>query len=408
MTTPVSYPKRMRTSTERARRRQATARRKSPPADNAPATARLQSALLKWFAAHRRDLPWRAEPRDPYHVWLSEIMLQQTQVATVIPYFQRWLQRFPTLKDLAEAPIDDALKLWEGLGYYARARNFHRAAQVVMRNYGGKIPDTVEELLKLPGVGRYTAGAIASLAFGRDAPVLDGNVRRVLSRVYGIADAHSPDAVEKLWQLSESLLPAGRAGPFNEALMELGATLCAPRAPQCSRCPIRSECHAFAAGRPEAYPARTARPPLPHKVAVAAVIEDVDGRVLMAQRAHHGLLGGLWEFPGGDLQAEDNEDDHKRARRLAQLVRERTGVSIRVAPGDFIGVVRHTFTHFQLTRWVARVRLAGADTAPQHGAGYIAARWIAPEAMSELALTRSDQKIRQLAFGQLAGAPRLL
>ncbi len=398
----------MRTSTEPARPHQPAAPRQSLPAGNAPSPAGLQSALLKWFAAHRRDLPWRAEPRDPYHVWLSETMLQQTQVATVIPYFRRWLQRFPTLKDLAEAPIDDALKLWEGLGYYARARNLHRAAQVVMRDYDGRIPDTVEQLLKLPGVGRYTAGAIASLAFGRDAPVLDGNVKRVLSRVYAIADARSPGAVKKLWQLSESLLPAGRAGPFNEALMELGATLCAPRAPECLRCPIRSECRAFAAGQPEAYPARAARPPLPHKVAVAAVIEDANGRVLMAQRAHHGLLGGLWEFPGGDLEPADGEDEASRSRWLAQLVRKRTGVSIRVAPGDFIGVVRHTFTHFRLTRWVARVWLAGAGATPQHGAGYVAARWVTPEAMSELALTRSDQKIRELASGQLAGAPRLL
>lgn len=398
----------MRTSTERARPRRATARRESPSVGNLPATAHLQSALLTWFATHRRDLPWRAEPRDPYHVWLSEIMLQQTQVATVIPYFQRWLERFPTLKDLAEAPIDDALKLWEGLGYYARARNFHRAAQVVMRDYGGRIPDTVEELLKLPGIGRYTAGAIASIAFGHNAPVLDGNVKRVLSRVYAIADAQSPGAVEKLWQLCESLLPSGRAGPFNEALMELGATLCAPRAPECSRCPIRSACRAFAAGRPEAYPARTTRPPLPHRFAVAAVIEDGNGRVLMAQRQRHGLLGGLWEFPGGDLEPEHDENDNSRARRLAQLIHERTGVSIRAAAEDFIGAVRHTFTHFRLTRWVARLRLAGAGATPQHSAGYIAARWVTRREMSQLALTRSDRKICELAFGEASHPPRLL
>jgi A/G-specific adenine glycosylase len=380
----------MRTSTEP---RKSPARRK-------PATTRLQSDLLRWFATHQRDLPWRAEPRDPYRVWLSEIMLQQTQVATVIPYFQRWLERFPTLKDLAEAPVDDALKLWEGLGYYARVRNFHRAAQVVMREYGGQIPDTVESLQKLPGVGRYTAGAIASLAFGRDAPVLDGNVKRVLSRVYALTDARSPAAVNTLWQISESLLPAGRAGPFNEALMELGATLCAPRAPDCPRCPIRSNCRAFATGQPEAYPARTARPALPHKLAVAAVIEDANGRALMAQRAHHGLLGGLWEFPGGDLEPADGDDEANRARRLAQLVQARAGVSIHVAPGDFIGMVRHTFTHFRLTRWVARIRLVEAGATPRHAAGYVAARWVTHEEISQLALTRSDQKIRDLAFGR--------
>ena len=398
----------MRTSNRQAGPRQATARHESPPAGNLPVTARLQAALLMWFATHQRDLPWRAEPRDPYHVWLSEIMLQQTQVATVIPYFHHWLERFPTLKDLAEAPLDDALKLWEGLGYYARARNFHRAAQAVMRDYGGRIPDTVEELLKLPGVGRYTAGAIASIAFGRDAPVLDGNVKRVLSRLYGLTDARSPKAIAKLWQLSESLLPSGHAGPFNEALMELGATLCAPRAPECARCPIRSACRAFAAGRPEAYPARTTRPPLPHRFAVAAVIEDGNGRVLMAQRAHHGLLGGLWEFPGGDLEPADSEDEAGRAHQLAQLIHERAGISIRVTPEDFIGLVRHVFTHFRLTRWVARIRLAGAGAAPQHSAGYIAARWVTRKEMSQLALTRSDQKICELAFGRASHPPRLL
>ncbi len=392
----------MRTSTGP---RRTNTRRKSPLAATPSAPARLQSALLEWFAIHRRDLPWRSEPRDPYRVWLSEIMLQQTQVATVIPYYERWLQRFPTLKDVAEAPIDNVLKLWEGLGYYARARNFHRAAQIIMRDYGGQVPDTVEALRKLPGVGRYTAGAIASLAFGRDAAVLDGNVRRVLSRLYALADAQSPAALKRLWQLSESLLLAGRAGPFNEALMELGATLCAPRAPECPRCPIRAECRAFAAGRPEAYPARTARPPLPHRFSVAAVIEDANGRALMAQRAPQGLLGGLWEFPGGELEPADGEDEVGRARRLAQLVQERAGISIHVTPDDLIGIVRHTFTHFRLTRWVARVRLAQASPAPQCGNGYIAVRWVTREEMSRLALTRSDQKICDLVFGRASHTP---
>lgn len=375
-------------------------RQSSAPHEPSSDITRLQAELLNWFAAHQRNLPWRAEPRDPYRVWLSEIMLQQTQVATVIPYYQRWLKRFPTLKDLAEAPIDDALKLWEGLGYYARVRNFHRAAQVVMREHGGNIPNTVEGLQKLPGVGRYTAGAIASLAFGRDAPALDGNVRRVLSRMYALADAQSPAAVKRLWQISESLLPAGQAGPFNEALMELGATVCLPRAPDCPRCPIRSDCRAFAAGNPEAYPARKTRAALPRRMAVAAVIEDANGRALMAQRAHHGLLGGLWEFPGGDLQAADGDDKASRARRLIQWIQERVGISILITAGDFIGAVRHTFTHFQQTRWVARVRLVEAGPPPRPAAGYIAARWVTREEMSHLALTRSDQKIRDLAFGR--------
>ena len=390
------------------RRKGNTLPAKARPELSAPSPSRIRSRLLKWFAIHKRDLPWRTEPRDPYHVWLSEVMLQQTQVATVIPYYRRWLQRFPSLKALASAPIDDVLKVWEGLGYYSRARNFHRAAQHVVHERSGQIPDTVEGLLALPGVGRYTAGAIASLAFGRDAPILDGNVKRVLGRLYAIADVQSPRATHALWQLSESLLPKGRAGEFNEALMDLGATICTPRAPACPACPIRSDCIAFARGNPEAYPARIKRPNVPHKVAVTAVIEDTDGRVLMAQRPLSGLLGGLWEFPGGEMEQPEDGDAAAQARHLARLVRSKTGVRIRVTPGNFIGEVTHGFTHLRLTRHVAYVRLAGRGPELVTGGFYPAARWVTAEEMSQLALTRSDQKIRDLAFGPSPRPLRLL
>ena len=214
------------------------------------ATKRLPAArLLRWATKNLRDLPWRVEPRDPYRVWVSEIMLQQTQVVTVIPYFRRFTERFPTVQALAAAPLDDVLKLWEGLGYYARARNLHRAARKVVAEFEGRLPDTVEELSQLPGIGRYTLGAIASIAFGRDAPVVDGNVKRVLCRVYAIrGDARRPAVQKKLWALAEANLPKGKAGRWNEAMMELGATVCTPRSPRCDECPLAGVCRARALG----------------------------------------------------------------------------------------------------------------------------------------------------------------
>src|SRR6185369_3543428 len=200
--------------------------------------------LLAWYGRHKRALPWR-DVGDPYRTWISEIMLQQTQVDTVIPYYQRWLERFPTVQALAESPLNDVLALWEGLGYYSRARNLHRAAQQVAAERGGALPQTVDELLALPGIGRYTAGAIASIAFGVDAPVLDGNVKRVLARVFDIqTDVKSPAGARELWALAASLVPSGRAGDYNQALMDLGATLCTPRAPACDICPVRELCAA--------------------------------------------------------------------------------------------------------------------------------------------------------------------
>ncbi|MGB9593325.1 MAG: A/G-specific adenine glycosylase, partial [Anaerolineae bacterium] len=199
--------------------------------------AQLQTALLDWAAGHLRPLPWRTAPRDPYRVWISEVMLQQTRVETVVPYFERWMRLFPNARALALAPLDDVLKAWEGLGYYARARNLHRAAQEIVAVHGGQVPNDAEALRRLPGVGRYTAGAILSIAFGCDEPALDGNIRRVLSRVFAVAESSRARLDGALWQLARALLPTGRAGEFNEALMELGATMCTPRNPLCPQCP---------------------------------------------------------------------------------------------------------------------------------------------------------------------------
>jgi A/G-specific adenine glycosylase len=362
--------------------------------------------LLAWFARHKRDLPWRREPRDPYHVWLSEIMLQQTQVATVIPYYERWLVRFPTLVALAQARLDDVLKMWEGLGYYSRAHNLHRAARVVVNELGGRVPSVVDELLKLPGIGRYTAGAIASLAYQQRAPILDGNVTRVLSRVYAlVGDVKSPAMVKELWRLSEALLPARRVGEFNEAMMELGAMICTPRSPNCSACPLNTLCIAYAKGTPEAYPAKSARHARPHKDVATAVIVDNTDHYLIAQRLAHGLLGSLWEFPGGEVTLSSSNGI---SAQLADILLAQTGLRLDIQDSQFIGQVRHGFTHFELTRHVALVSVPARQPKLHKGEQYQGLRWVSRKGLQELALARSDHKILQLTFSEAARSPRLL
>ncbi len=355
----------------------------------------LATRLLRWFDRHKRDLPWRREPRDPYRVWLSEVMLQQTQAATVIPYFERWVQRFPTLEALAAAPLDEVLKLWEGLGYYARARNIHAAAQIIVREHHGCIPQTVEALRALPGVGRYTAGAIASLAFDVRAPVLDGNVRRVLSRVFALRQPTD----EALWALAESLLPRRRAGAFNEALMELGATLCTPRAPQCPTCPVNALCRAFADGDPEAYPARRTKPATPHHEVLTAMLVDDDGRVLLGQRPRHGLLGGLWEFISSELRPADaptRSASHDPARSIREMIARRAGLTGEVYGARLLGTVKHTFTHFRMTRQVWLVHWPATGNTSPRASGYDRLLWATPSDVERLALTRSDRTIWEM------------
>lgn len=269
-------------------------------------------------------------------------MLQQTQVETVIPYFNRFLDRFPTLNDLANAPMSDVLKLWEGLGYYARARNLHKAAIKIVNELNGEWPRTVEGLMQLPGIGRYTAGAIASLAFGVDAPVLDGNVIRVLCRVFNIArDPRDQSTRNELWSLAESLLPKGHAGEFNEALMELGATICAPRHPRCEVCPLARLCEAKKRNLQDRLPIKKKRSPLPHYDVTAAVIRK-NGRILIAQRPFGGRLGGLWEFPGGK-----QEHDESLSACLRREIKEELGLRIKV--GKLITSIDHAYTHFKIT-----------------------------------------------------------
>ena len=299
-------------------------------------------ALLRWYRGCRADLPWRREP-SPYRVWLSEVMLQQTQVETVIPYYQRFIAAYPTVFDLARAPLDDVLKLWEGLGYYSRARNLHRAARIIVADYGGSLPGDARELRKLPGIGRYTAGAIASIAFGRPAAVLDGNVMRVFARLLDLEDDITASATqEKLWLIAADWLPPAGAGDYNQALMELGQKICKPGNPRCEVCPLRQHCRAFALGSVAERPVRTKRAPRPHYDVAAGLIRDGQGRLLIAQRPLDGLLGGLWEFPGGKAEGGESLE-----QCLGRELREE--LAIEVAVGDLFTVVEHGFTHFKIT-----------------------------------------------------------
>lgn len=346
----------------------------------------LHNALIDWFQQNKADLPFR-RTRDPYAIWLSEIMLQQTQVATVIPYFERFLVRFPTVDALAAAPIDDVLKLWEGLGYYSRARNLHRAAQIVSRDHGGTFPANVRDLLALPGIGRYTAGAIASLAFDQDAPILDGNVIRVFSRVFNIAEDVSQPATQRhLWEIAESTLPTGHAAAWNEALMELGRRICTPRSPDCPHCPINAHCEAYKLGVQEQRPVKAPKAKTPHYDVTAGVIRRADGKMLIAQRPMEKMLGGLWEFPGGKREAGEALPDC-----LMREIREELGIEIAV--GSQITTVQHAYTHFRITLYAFDCTHISGE--PQ-ALGCAAFAWVTLDELDRYAFPNTDRKIIQV------------
>ncbi len=341
------------------------------------------SRLLRWYATHRRDLPWRRDAHDPYRVWISEALLQQTQVTTVIPYYERFLARFPDVHALAAAPLDDVLKAWEGAGYYARARNLHRAAQEIVTRFGGAMPDTVDALLTLPGVGRYTAGAIASIAFNRDAPVLDGNVIRVLSRYFKIqGDVKSPTTQRALWALATQLVPHGKAGRFNQALMDLGATVCTPRRPACASCPLQRGCAARRLGIQEQLPAKRARRKLPHYQIAVGIIWN-KGKILIARRFERALLGGLWEFPGGHRE---------RGETLQECVKREVceELGITVAVGKEFAVVQHAYSHFRITMHAFACRYVRGSPRAIGCAGW---KWVSPRNLSRYAFPAANRKI---------------
>jgi A/G-specific adenine glycosylase len=350
--------------------------------------AEFSTKLLDWYARRGRSLPWRGS-HNPYAIWVSEIMLQQTRVKTVIPYFERWMARFPSVATLAAASEQDVLSFWEGLGYYSRARNLHKAAKIVVEAYGGELPRDPTALRKLPGIGRYTAGAIASLAFGLDTATLDGNIRRVLARAFDVSEAaDSPAGERTLWSLAGENLPKGRAGDYNQALMDLGATVCLPRYPACHACPVDELCKARALGVQEERPVLKPKVSVPHYVVTAAVLRR-DGKVLLARRPSKGLLGGMWEFPGGKVEAGESLE-----ACLVREIGEELAAGIRV--GDPFGVYRHAYTHFRITLHAFLCELKDGEPRPVEAAELA---WVAPADLGNYPMGKVDRQIARRLNG---------
>jgi len=357
-----------------------------PAAD--PAGPDLAGALLVWYDRDRRHLPWRAAPgeaADPYRVWLSEVMLQQTTVAAVIPYFQAFLARWPTVEALAAAPVEAVMQAWAGLGYYARARNLHQCAKTVAAWRGGRFPDTEEDLRRLPGIGDYTAAAIAAIAFGRPAVVVDGNVERVMARLFAVRDP-LPGAKAQLKALAARLTPASRPGDYAQAVMDLGATLCSPKSPACALCPWRDPCAARRLGIEATLPARTEKPERPTRRGIAFWLTAGDGAVLLRRRPPSGLLGGMVEIPSTDWR--EGAWSLAEAEEAAPLPAARLSGGWRLLPG----LVRHTFTHFHLEISVAAGRCAGQPAVRGH--------WCPLDRLNEEALPTLMRKIARHALAR--------
>jgi A/G-specific adenine glycosylase len=349
-----------------------------PQAIRPPATAGetlIAPRLLAWYDRHARRLPWRVSPRDrargvapdPYRVWLSEVMLQQTTVAAVKSYFEAFTAAWPTVRDLAAAPRDEVMKAWAGLGYYARARNLHACAEVVARDHGGRFPDTAEGLRALPGIGEYTAAAIAAIAFDEPTAVVDGNVERVIARLFAI-DTPLPEAKKIIRGIQSRLTPATRAGDYAQAMMDLGAGICTPKRPACSLCPINDACLAHARGEEDRYPVKAEKPERPTRYGNAFVAVRADGAVLLGRRPDHGLLGGMTEVPGSEWTSRKNDLDplpHAPIQADWQRV-----------PGPVV----HVFTHFRLELNVYCARASAMEEAP-HGLWWATAEELPGEAL---------------------------
>jgi A/G-specific adenine glycosylase len=359
-----------------------------PPSARPMEPAELARSMLDWYDKHRRVLPWRALPgktADPYRVWLSEIMLQQTTVATVGPYFEEFLRRWPTVADLAVADLDAVLHAWAGLGYYARARNLHKCAKTVAEQHGGRFPDNEEQLRQLPGIGAYTAAAVAAIAFDRRATVLDGNVERVMARLFSVLEP-LPGVKPKLRALADTITPDRRPGDYAQAVMDLGATVCIPRKPRCGQCPWHDACAARAAGIAETLPRKAAKAEKPTRRGVAFWLINPEGAVLLRRRPESGLLGGMIEVPSSDWLE----------RAAPGLDAVGVQAPVKAAWRMLPGLVRHTFSHFHLELGVAAARIR-----PEDGAGWKRAEgiWVPVDRLSEHAIPTVMRKVVRHALG---------
>lgn len=370
----------------------------APQPFSAAAVARVREALFRHYRRNRRDLPWR-EDTDPYRIWVSEVMLQQTRVETVLNYYDAWLRRFPDVETLAGATEDEVLKAWEGLGYYRRARHLHRAARVLREDHGGELPPTYEGLRELPGVGAYTAGAVASIAFGEAAPAVDGNVRRVLARLHDVAQPGGA----WLRKTAAALVDPDAPGDWNQALMELGATVCTPTSPECGACPLAGWCRARERGTQEVRPAPVKRAEPARVEYATAVVVDGWGRALVVRRPKDGLLGGMWSFP----EAEQGGGGMGPVEAAGLAAREAGAELPEDAAATLLEPVGHRFTHIDATYRPVLLEGAG-DGSPAADAGADRARWVPLETLDggsgELALPVAQQKIAAAALEALAAA----
>ncbi len=352
----------------------------------------VAAKLLRWYRRSRRLLPWRVAP-DPYRIWVSELMLQQTRVETVVPYFLRFTERFPDLASLAAASEGEVLALWSGLGYYSRARALHRAARILMLERDGKFPEDVEGWMELPGVGRYTAGAIVSIALGKPAPILDGNVARVLVRLFGLrGDPRGATLNRELWNLAASILPRRSISDFNQALMELGALVCTPRAPRCLRCPLREECVANRQGLQLRLPELATRPKSMAVVMAAAIVEKRD-RILLYRRTRSALLKDLWELPLGECRIGEGPRE-----ALAREARGTYGIALEV--GEEVARVKHSIMNRRITLHAFEAELA-ASPEPALEGEY---RWVDRQGVSELAMSSMVRKVLDKSRKERKGA----
>jgi A/G-specific adenine glycosylase len=346
---------------------------------------RIRKHLLQWYQKNHRSLAWR-NTDDPYRIWVSEVMLQQTQVKTVEPYFERFLSEFPTVEHLACADLQAVLKVWEGMGYYGRARNLHRAARLVLARYGGKIPNGWKDFRELPGVGDYIASAVLSIAYRQPYAVVDGNVKRVLARLFEIeSPVNQRRGLEKVRTIADKLLDRGHPGIYNQAVMELGAIVCKVRTPDCNLCPVQEYCQAHHHGRSREYPKRVTPKPRPtRQIAVGVIYRD--GRVLITQRSNRGLLGGLWEFPGGRI--EDGEDPAEACRR--EIEEE---VNLEVAVETHLTQVKHGYTHFKVVLEVFKCRYVSGEVRLN---GPVAHRWVTFNELETFPFPKANLKFMHL------------
>lgn len=341
----------------------------------------LAEKLVNWYAQCKRALPWRDNPL-PYMVWVAEIMAQQTRLETMLPFFDRWMKKYPDLRSLSEGKIQDVLKLWEGLGYYQRARNLHKAARMIMNDYGGKIPDRIDLLRKLPGIGPYTAGAIASIAFGKNEAAVDGNAARVLARLFNISlPINEAKGLKQAWRYAQEIMPIGQASDFNQSLMDLGAFICLPRAPKCDQCPLILDCNAKQLDIQDNLPVRKKFGEIPTRYYVSGVLTRKE-RILLRQRSQDGLLGGLWEFPNSEIDAVKKADS-----ALPELF---TDLQVKGKLGHQLNEIQHRYSHFQ-------ARVIVFELILDSGQGQLAIknnyRWFTKKELPDFPMGKIDRQI---------------